>query len=232
MKLPFWVRKAHKWIGLVIGVQALLWMISGVYMTAISLDVIHGDHLAHVSDASLDPKTPRIDLGQIAERFPQFDSLKLKTFLGKEVYEVAASGKTHLVDAATGTLLSPLSRDLVLARAKELYQGEAEVRELTWVTKAPQEVASRAIYAPLWAVHFDDRANSTLYFSPQSGELLARRHDLWRWFDFLWMLHIMDYDTRTDVNNLLLRVAAGVGLAFALSGAWLVFYSFRRRSAS
>ena len=78
MKLPFWVRKAHKWIGLVIGVQALLWMISGVYMTAISLDVIHGDHLAHVSDASLDPKTPRIDLGQIAERFPQFVKLREK----------------------------------------------------------------------------------------------------------------------------------------------------------
>jgi hypothetical protein len=46
------------------------------------------------------------------------------------------------------------------------------------------------------------------------------------------MLHIMDYDKRTDVNNLLLRVASGVGLIFALSGAWLVFYSFRRRSAA
>ena len=50
MNPSFWARKTHKWIGLVIGVQALLWMISGVYMTAISLDVIHGDHLAHVVD--------------------------------------------------------------------------------------------------------------------------------------------------------------------------------------
>ena len=40
----------------------------------------------------------------------------------------------------------------------------------------------------------------------------------------------MDYDQRTDVNNGLLRTAAGVGLVFALSGAWLVFYSFRRRA--
>ncbi|QLQ29148.1 MAG: hypothetical protein HZT39_13695 [Pseudoxanthomonas sp.] len=36
MKSAFWARKAHKWIGLIIGVQALLWMISGVYMTVIS----------------------------------------------------------------------------------------------------------------------------------------------------------------------------------------------------
>ncbi len=42
----------------------------------------------------------------------------------------------------------------------------------------------------------------------------------------------MDYEKRTDVNNTLLRVAAASGLLFALSGAWLLFYSFtRRRSA-
>jgi hypothetical protein len=42
------------------------------------------------------------------------------------------------------------------------------------------------------------------------------------------MLHIMDYDQRTDVNNLLLRAASLSGLLFALSGAGLVYYSFRR----
>lgn len=232
MKLPFWVRRTHKWIGLLIGVQALLWMISGVYMTVISLDVIHGDHLAHVNEEPLRSGQQRVDLTQLAQRFPGFDNLKLKNFLGKEVYEVGVGSKTFLIDARSGVQISPISRELVLERAKEIYQGEANVREITWITQAPQEVASRAMFAPMWAVRFDDRANSTLYFSPHSGELLARRHDLWRWFDFLWMLHIMDYDTRTDVNNTLLRVAAGVGLVFALSGAWLVFYSFRRRSAA
>ena len=70
-----------------------------------------------------------------------------------------------------------------------------------------------------------------MYFSPDTGELLARRHNLWRGFDFLWMLHIMDYETRDDVNNLLLRAASVTGLLFALAGIWLLFYSFRRRPA-
>ncbi len=228
MNPSFWARKTHKWIGLVIGVQALLWMISGVYMTAISLDVIHGDHLAHVFDEPLKRDKPRVDVARIGELYPGFEALKLKTFIGKEVYEVRHGGKTHLLDARDATLLSPLSREQILERAKEVYQGEAQVREVTWVTKAPQEVAKRPV--PMWAVRFDDRADSTLYFSPSTGDLLARRHDLWRLFDFLWMLHIMDYDTRADVNNTLLRVAAGSGLVFALSGLWLVFYSFRRRN--
>lgn len=227
MNLPFWVRRGHKWIGLIIGVQALLWMVSGVYMTAISLEVIHGDHLAHVFDEPLARNAKRIDLEQLAKLQPGFESFKLKTFLGNEVYELKQAGKTRLVDASSGVLLSPLGREQIVTRAKDIYQGEAQIREVTWITQAPQEVAKRSV--PMWAVRFDDRADSTLYFSPDSGDLLARRHNLWRWFDFLWMLHIMDYDTRDDVNNALLRVAAGVGMLFALSGAWLVFYSFRRK---
>jgi len=43
------------------------------------------------------------------------------------------------------------------------------------------------------------------------------------------MFHIMDYEERENVNNSLLRVASITGLAFALSGAWLLFYSFQRR---
>lgn len=228
MNLPFWVRRTHKWIGLIIGVQALLWMVSGVYMTAISLDVIHGDHLAHVFDEPLARNSQRIDIDQLTKTYPGFEALKLKKFLGKDVYELKQAGKAKLIDAGTGALLSPLQREQIVARAKDIYQGEAQIREVTWITQAPQEVAKRPV--PMWAVRFDDRANSTLYFSPDTGDLLARRHDLWRWFDFLWMFHIMDYDTRDDVNNNLLRVAAGVGLLFALSGAWLVFYSFCRRA--
>ena len=49
---------------------------------------------------------------------------------------------------------------------------------------------------------------------------------------FLWMLHIMDFDTRDDFNHPLLQIAAALGLIIALSG--VVFWAmttrlFRRR---
>jgi len=62
--------------------------------------------------------------------------------------------------------------------------------------------------------------------------LVARRHQLWRWFDFLWMLHIMDYDQRIDANNLLLRISASLALLFSLSGAGLLVYSLRGKAGS
>lgn len=230
MKPAFWARRAHKWIALVVGVQALLWMLSGLYMTAISIDVIHGDHLAHAKTEPLSPATPRIDHDALLAQYPGLTGLRLKRLLDREVYEVRQGDKVTLLDARSGAPLSPLNKALASQLARSLYQGKAPIKTAELITKAPQEVATRPV--PMWRVEFSDESETTLYLSPQTGELLAKRHDLWRWFDFLWMFHIMDYEERSDVNNTLLRVASAVGLLFALSGLWLLFYSFsRRRSA-
>jgi hypothetical protein len=227
MQLSCWVRGAHKWIGLVIGVQALLWMISGLYMVVVPLEVIHGDHLAHVVSEPLKPSGNRIEQGRLSQLYPGITSVKLKNMLGKEVYEIKQGKDAALVDAASGKKISPLDRDTVKALADDAYAGEGSIRGIEWVMKAPQEVGARPV--PLWAVHYEEPGDTTLYFSPHTGDLVARRHNLWRWFDFLWMLHIMDYEERENVNNTLLRVASATGLAFALSGAWLLLFSFRRR---
>jgi hypothetical protein len=227
MQLSFWVRRAHKWIGLVIGVQALFWMISGLYMVVVPLEVIHGDHLAHVSSEPLKLSGNRIDQARLAGLYPGITSVKLKNMLGKEVFEIRQGKDAALLDAASGKKISPLDRDTIKTLADDAYVGEGSIRGIEWVMKAPGEVGARPV--PLWAVHYEEMGDTTLYFSPHTGELVARRHNLWRWFDFLWMFHIMDYEERDNVNNLLLRIASATGLAFALSGAWLLLYSFTRR---
>jgi hypothetical protein len=227
MKPAFWARQAHKWIGLVVGIQALLWMVSGVYMTVISLSIIHGNHLAHAHRDPVEHAKPYLDQSVLLERHPGTQGIMLKRLLDRDVYQLQTRQGPLLTDAHTGETLSPLPEEVAVALAESVYQGDAGVERVEWITEAPQEVQTRPV--PMWAVHFADRSSTTLYFSPQTGELLARRHSLWRWFDFLWMFHIMDYDTRTDVNNTLIRVASLLGLLFSLSGAWLLFYSFRRR---
>ena len=83
----------------------------------------------------------------------------------------------------------------------------------------------------MWAVRFDDLGKTTFYISPQTGEIMARRHQLWRIFDFVWMFHIMDYENRVDVHNNLLRAAIIAAMLMACSGIWLLLYSFNRRPA-
>ena len=45
VRLHILARKTHKWLGLVIGLQVVIWSLSGLYMTAVHIDIIHGDHL-------------------------------------------------------------------------------------------------------------------------------------------------------------------------------------------
>lgn len=227
MGLSYWVRRCHKWIALVIGVQALLWMASGVYMTVVPINIIHGDHLTHPTGEPLAVSAERIDVSQLMHLHPGISSFRLTSLLGREVFEIDRGGKVELVEAINGKPIGLLNESTIRALANESFHGEAPIVKVELLPVAPGEVGKRP--APIWAVHYGDMGRTTLYFSPNSGVLLARRHELWRWFDLLFMLHIMDYDERSDVNNMLLRVAAIGGLLFALSGMWLLLYSFRRR---
>lgn len=229
MKQAFWSRRLHKWLGLVVGIQALLWMASGLYMTAISIDVIHGDHLAHVERPAVEAGAVGIQPAQLAAQFPTMTGFRLKRLLELEVYEVKHAEGTSLVDAWNGKRLDPLDQQRAQRVALESYQGEGGLKEIRLLQELPQEVATRK--APLWRADFEDDDHTTLWVSPATGEVIAKRHTLWRVFDFLWMLHIMDYDTRDDVNNTLLRVASVAGTLFALSGLWLLWFTVRRRAA-
>jgi hypothetical protein len=80
----------------------------------------------------------------------------------------------------------------------------------------------------LWRADFDDWLQTTLYLHPDTGALVARRHRLWRWYDFLWMLHIMDYSEREAPTGIVPRIATVLGAVAVLSGVWLLYFSFWR----
>ena len=75
---------------------------------------------------------------------------------------------------------------------------------------------------------FDDERDTRLFVSPHTGRLVARRNDVWRLYDFFWMLHIMDYRERTDFNHPLLITASVIALIVSMSGFLLLFYRVRR----
>ena len=227
-RMPLWVRRTHKWLSLVVGIQALLWVLGGLYMVAVPIEIVHGDHLARSERPALRADAARIDPAALAARYPGSSGFVFKQLGGREVVEVRQGKQVLLADAASGVALAPLGRAQVEALARAAYLGDGKLRAAEWLTTSPREVGGRP--APLWAVHFDDMVSTTLYYSPYSGELVTRRHALWRWFDFVWMLHIMDYEEREDVNNGLLRTGTIAAFAMTLSGVWLLALWLRKRS--
>jgi hypothetical protein len=226
-------RTLHKWFALVVGLQFLLWTASGFYMVAVNIDLIHGDMLVR----NMEPP-PQFVLSEltpaetIIREYPQAHRLILTTVLERAVYRLDGPFGRKLVDAKSGDPVPSLNEQQASDVARHYYAGDGAISNVELITtEPPGEV--RFLTDPVWRVDFDDLWGSTFYVDPGTGHFITRRHTLWRVFDFLWMLHIMDYETRDDINNTLLTIATIVGLSMFAAGAWLLYFAFgfgRRRA--
>jgi hypothetical protein len=231
MKAPFLARRTHKWLALIVGIQATFWMISGAYMAVVDIDFIHGDSLVrNLSEPIVDGPAGLYPIAAVIERYPEAVRVELVSRFDRLHYKVISEPSPVLLDAASGEALPPVDRARAVELAKHYYAGSGDLAEVELLTdpgRKPTEIQTRPL--PLWQIRFDDVFRTTLYVSPGTGDLVTRRHAYWRIYDFLWMFHIMDFENRMDVNNNLLRVAALLGFVFTLSGMWLVVYALKRR---
>ena len=226
MRLHIAARKTHKWLGLFIGLQIVIWSLSGLYMTVVHIDTIHGDHLVR------EPQTAGMEVGELADPLGaaaahDAEAVRLTWMRGNPIYVLRNDAGEQAVDARTGNSIAPPSEQEIRAIATATHTGSEPITSVQLITDIPGEIRGRK--PPLWRVEFDHWNQPTLYLSPVTGELVSRRHELWRIFDFVWMLHIMDYDERENVNNPLLRTFTWGALLMAMSGIWLLFYSFHRK---
>ncbi len=227
MRLTGIVRRIHLWSGVVLGFQVLLWMLSGVVMSWYHIDLVRGDKSA--------PAPAVIELGvedyvpvqRIISKTEGAHEIELRQFLGRPVYEVRSAAGAQIFDALNGERLSPIGEHQARVVAQNGFAGEAELVRIVLIEDPGTEM--RGIGPrPVWRAVFNDRLNTRIYVSPTTGEILRRRNDVWRLYDFFWMLHIMDYDERNDFNNPLLRIASAAGLLFAISGLAMLFFKQSR----
>ncbi|PWG01979.1 PepSY domain-containing protein [Sphingosinicella humi] len=227
IRWPLVIRRTHKWLALFVGIQVVLWTLTGFYMVTVHIDYIHGDHLVRAPAVSPFELDQLIEAPRVVATHPHAEEVKLQRLLGQPVWRVRSADGAFLVDAATGKKLPPLTEERVHQVARRIYTGDPTIVSSRLLTEAPMEMQTAK--PPFWQIEFKGWNRPTLYISPATGELISRRHNLWRVFDFAWMIHIMDYENRTDVNNPLLRVATWSAVFMAISGAWLLLWSFPRR---
>ena len=228
IRWPLVVRRTHKWLALLVGIQALLWAMTGFYMVVVHIDVIHGDHLIRSAASQPFAMSKLVEPSRVVASAPGATEIRLQRRLGVPVWRAESPDGARLFDGATGAALAPPTEAQIRTLARSYYAGDSEIVSSRLLTEVPLEMQSRK--PPLWQVEFDGWNRPTLYLSPATGELVSRRHALWRVFDFAWMVHIMDYEERTDVNNPLLRIATWSAFALAVMGALLLIWSFPRRS--
>jgi uncharacterized iron-regulated membrane protein len=221
--------KLHKWFGLFVGLQVLIWLGTGVYMVVVDIDFIHGDPLVrNMQQVVRLPHTPQLSMAALKTRYPGATRIGLRPVMEKTYYTVATAAERYLLDPQSGQVISPFDEKAAREIARFHFNGDAAITRASLITSnPPMEIGTRRL--PLWQIDFDDRFSSSFYVDPFTGALATRRHQYWRVFDFMWMLHIMDYDERSDAHNPLLIFVELSGLILAITGLWLLYYRLGRR---
>ena len=219
-----WLRRIHKWLGLLIGIQFLLWMASGMLMSLLDSSKVSGSlsRMPKLNSLPWPSNAVPVD-GVLAGQQTPVRTLSTGWLLGQPVFRLASSKGTRLVDAMTGRAVVI---DGVMARrlAVASYAGPGDPATPRLLARSSEV---RKHQGHVWAVDFSDADNTAVYVAVDTGAVVAHRNDTWRLFDFFWMLHIMDYWEREDFNNPLVIGAGLGGLWLALSGFWLLMTSLR-----
>lgn len=78
---------------------------------------------------------------------------------------------------------------------------------------------------PAYKINYNDGLN--LYIGARSGELITRRSNLWRFYDILWALHIMDWKNHDSFNHNFIRIIAGLAFITVIFGIALIPYRIK-----
>jgi uncharacterized iron-regulated membrane protein len=204
------IRKVHRYLGIFLGLQFLMWTISGLYFSWTDIDEIHGDHFKKGSG-------PKV-----------FSGLRGLADFGEGVYavelrEIASEpyfwvNDSQLIHAISGEPKSGVTAEEAIAIAQKNLRDDLKVSEIALLEETDAHHEYRGKSLPAYAISYDSSEQITAYVSVIDGAFQTVRHRDWRWFDFLWMTHTMDYETRDDFNTTLLRAFSLLGLITVMSG--------------
>jgi len=221
------LRKLHKWLTLVIGVQLIIWLVTGTVISFINQEDVGGGTTRQVVTGgkllvSPDDLFPSRQLPIANETI---NSIALERLLDRPVYRVEKAGTAILFDAASGVEVV-VNKQLAEEIARSSYVGDGEIVGSELLALGSNEV--RDFHGAIWRVNTDDDLATRVYVSPVDGRVLAHRNSSWKVVDFLLMLHFMDYFKEDSFNNPQIIIVGFGTLWIAISGLLLIFFSFSR----
>ena len=210
-KKSWLIRKTHRYLGLIIGVQFLAWTISGLYFSWTNIDEIHGDQFRK----ELPPIFVYKDLIDIDSIPKEINNISLVEILDTPFYWV---NKKLLYNARNGDVKTEITQEEALWVSKKYMRDDLKVLKVEKIKKVGNHHEYRGNPLPAYAIFYDHPQDVVAYVDVKSGMFQKVRYSSWRIFDFLWMGHIMDYQGRDNFNNLLLRIFSLFGIFTVVSG--------------
>ena len=193
-----------------------MWTASGLFFSIPDITDVRGEQyltrgytidINQEARENIAPISAIVDIAKV--NLETNETVLLKHRAGRLIYQVEKNppGEKLIFDALTGqpmTYITSAEALSIVSERTELSPTEAVLINKVTVTKPKKGI---------------------VYVDPLTGEIAAIRTKLWRAWDFLWSLHIMDYQERDDFSHWLLRLFSALGVLTVLSGIILWFYS-------
>jgi len=210
-----WLQWFHRWLGLILGLQVLIWLITGLYFSAMGNQAMSGrTHFEPLPNESLAGLELSSNIGDLSRRFDDIQQVEWQQVLQIPQLKVVTADNTYYLDGRSG---KPWQTDRALATdiAKASYSGAGTIDEVV-------EVDAR------FQVLFDDPVSTEVLIGKADGAVQGHRN--WNWYiaDWMFRLHFMDYSGGRDFNNLLIRASGLVTLWFAIAGLILLLRNVKR----
>jgi uncharacterized iron-regulated membrane protein len=210
----------HIWVGWAVALPLLMWTITGLIMVARPLTEVRGD--------ALRARPPSSDAAALV--FPKLagriEGMELVQQPDGPVWIVTEQGGArYRYSAKSGSIVPPVIEVEARSIAQAVYAGDAKLTAVKYIPgdEAPVDLRQEA---NSWQATFTD--GTRIYIDDSTGEVLALRTRYWRFYDFLYGLHVMDPKGHENAHNPFIVLFAAITLVGATLGSALLF---RRRKA-
>jgi len=199
MAKKFTIRKIHRYLSIFIAIQLLLWTVSGIYFAFNKIEMVRGEQY----------------------RLPLETEYRIFKRLGQEIIETNDNGVKTYSSYPQNFPVDMLSPEEAITIAKE--KTSLNPVSVSLIEKVKRGVEYRGRRLPIYKVSTDANDGINIYVDSMTGDIAAIRSDSWRVWDLLWALHIMDYQDRDNINNLLLKIFSVLALISSITGIILFF---------
>ena len=199
MEKRFSIRKIHRYLSIFIAIQLLLWTVSGIYFAFNKIEMVRGEQY----------------------RLPLETEYRIFKRLGQDIIEKNENGIKTYSTYPINFPVDMLSPEEAITIAKE--KTSLNPVSVTLIEKAERGFEYRGRRLPIYKVSTDTDDGVNIYVDSMTGDIAAIRSDSWRVWDLLWALHIMDYQDRDNINNILLKIFSVLALVSSITGIVLFF---------
>jgi len=232
IKFMPWIRFFHRWLSLLVFLQLLIWIGTGLYFNLMDHQKASGNQHRQriVENTSQFSKDNLFSLRELVQEYPSVEKISLIERLNKPYYLLTFQHGLYshfprqqkLIDANTGQI-KRIDTELVEKTALLSYQGHAEVTSAKMLIKNEELPKHKNA---LWRVNFNDNVNTSVYIDGQNASIIGHVDDDKRLADFMFKLHFMDYNVlggkAGSFNNAQIILLALLTLLFSLTGVyWL-----------